>query len=82
MVRITTKQLKEVVADYAATFEGWRLFQGTAQSVHTPNSDTPTATAPRCGQRRTPWGVISGGPSCVLARSSLSLIYPSEAPAS
>jgi hypothetical protein len=30
MARITTKQLKEMVADHAATFEGWRLFQGTA----------------------------------------------------
>lgn len=28
--RITNKQLKEIVADYAASFAGWRSFDGTA----------------------------------------------------
>lgn len=27
MARITTKQLEEMVADYATTFEGWRSFK-------------------------------------------------------
>jgi hypothetical protein len=53
MARITTKQLKEVVADYAATFEGWRSFQGTAfVREHGPVQQMVWFDTPSTGQYR------------------------------
>jgi hypothetical protein len=54
MVRMTTKQLKEVVADYVATFEGWRSFQGTAfVREHGPVQQMVWFEAPSTGEYRT-----------------------------
>jgi hypothetical protein len=53
MVRITFKQLKEVVADYAATFGGWRSFQGTAfVREHGPIHQMVWFDTPSTGQYR------------------------------